>query len=176
MIFYSINGFVDQVGKLEKHLVTNTDRTSLFLGKKGSRGGFGGVLRGKSQTTRNITLVVSFFKIGNETFTDVVIPKLAMYEILRKGDHVGVVVSKNGKNLLAVNNKTLNIKLEFGYKNNWENILFLSGITITVFGINSSSGEIFFTIFGLIILCGGVRLRHVSKLNWLEALKNIGWS
>lgn len=176
MIFNSINGLLGDVGKLQKRLVTNTERTSFFLGQKGLRGGFGGIVKGKSQTTRDITLIISFFKIGNETFTEVVVPKLAMYEVLRRGDLIGVVLSRNGKELLAINNFTANIKLEFGYINNWENILFLSGIAITIYGINFSDSRILFTILGLIFLWAGIRLRTQSRLNWVQALNNIGWN
>ena len=179
MNFISLNGRLELVGKIQKHTVTNTkgDSTSLFLGQMSSSHLFGGIRKGSSRyrTTREIIQVLSFLKVGGDSYDEVVVPKLAMYELLKKGDDVGVVLSANGRELLAVNNHTLDTKFKATYSAKWSNISFILGIVLMIWGVDQPQNELLLTPLGLFVLIMACVFKLISRSNWHAALSNIGW-
>lgn len=169
-------GIVEQVGTLQKSTVSNTDRSDILVGQRFKNGIFAGGRKGKSRTTRTQLLTLSFLKIGDNLYEEVIIPKLAMYEVVKKGDEIGVVFFKDGQKLLAVNNFTLGMQIKDGStatSNEWTICI---GLIITVLGLvfvppNNGNGQIATILIGLILFFFG----FIRKRKWLAALKYIGW-
>jgi hypothetical protein len=169
-------GIVEQVGSLQKSTVSNTDRSDILVGQRFKNGIFAGGRKGKSRTTRTQLLTLSFLKVGDNLYEEVIIPKLAMYEVLKKGDEIGVVFLKDGQKLLAVNNFTLDIQIKDGSTASSNEWTICIGLIITVLGLvfvppSNGNSQIVAILIGLILFFFG----FIRKRKWLAALKYIGW-
>lgn len=160
-------GIVERVGTLQKSTVSNTERSDILVGQRFKKGIFAGGRKGVSRTTRTQLLTLSFLKIGDNLYEEVSIPKLAMYEVLKKGDEIGVVFFKNGQKLLAVNNFTLDMQIKDGSTATSGERTIQIGLIITVLGLVL----IPLIPIGLIFFHFG----FTRKREWLAALKYIGW-
>jgi hypothetical protein len=122
MEFYTFRGILDDIGTLQSNSTFSTvsqsftQDTGLGIGREFNNGVIAGGHRdhattnSSSRTTQNTVLTLSFLKTGDKTHYEVTIPKMAMFEILRKGDEIGIILMNN--NIVTVKNFTSGMKIQ----------------------------------------------------------------
>jgi hypothetical protein len=178
MNFTTSIGTLEKLGTLQKSMVSHTERMDVVVGKKMDYGIFAGGRKGASRTTREQILTLSLMKVGDDLFEDVYIPKLAMYEILKEGDEVGIVLSEDGYRLLAVKNSTSDMKIVYGY--HYQSAFKWLGIFLLIIGLLSLSFNIgifqlAFIAASLALMLIGIKKNRTVHHNWLKALDFINW-
>ncbi len=174
-------GILNQIGTLQKSTVTDTKRSDIFGGKSFGGGIFVGGRSGNSHTTRQQSLTLSFLKIGDKLYEEIIIPKLVMYEILKSGDTIGLVFSGNGKKLLAVNNYSLDMEAKHGYAEDCSLWMLDLGLIMAIIGMmlvasHVGLGTVGILLVGIALTTWGFKRKEITKQNWLDALRSIGWN
>jgi len=135
--YYTYRGILDDIGSLQEKRTTftnsnfssssNTGTHGVFAARQINHGALNSWVVGahREQSTTNssastststhtdVQLTISFLKTGDKTHYDVYVPRRAMFEILKKGNDVGVVLSQGS--ILAVKNFTNGMELKEDY-------------------------------------------------------------
>ena len=159
--YYTYRGILDGIGSLQEKRTTftnsnfssssNTGTNGVFAARQINHGALNGWVVGahREQSTTNssastststhtdIQLTISFLKTGDKTHYDVYVPRRAMFEILKKGNDVGVVLSQGC--ILAVKNFTNGMELKEDY------------VEIPANHSNDSDSDVFTTMLFLFI-------------------------
>ena len=179
-------GKLNTCGKLNKKTIRHTERTSRAVGAT-KNGLFGAGMTSNSTTTSKLVLTLTLLKVGNDVYSDLNVPLESMFEILKVGNEISIIVSSDGK-LLAVKNHTQDIQVYIPYYNLSYRTSFitycylLGGSLIAILGVSLLlSGH---SIISWPIILGGAwtfikgnRLDNIeierSKSEWITTLSTI---
>jgi hypothetical protein len=180
-------GTLNTCGKLKRKIIRHTERTSRAVGAT-KNGIFGGGMKSNSTTTSETILTLSLIKVGNDVYSDLNVPLESMFEILKVGDEIAVIVSSDGS-LLAVKNHTQDIQVyvphhNLSYRTSFITYCYLlGGSLIAILGISllfSGHSIIAWPIIlgGAWTVINGNRLDNIeierSKREWTTTLAAIG--
>lgn len=177
MAFFTHRGILTDIGTIQSHSIFNSKSETITSGVGAGTeimnniviGGHTGHSASNSITHQKTILTLSFLKISGEVYSDIIIPKMAMYEILKKGHEVGIIVE--GNELLASKNFTSGIKFKKGDRKEFKSDSSYTGLFLAIF-----FGALLCLInvyFGLLFLGVGVfftSMAFADKANFNKAI------
>lgn len=174
-------GTLNSGGTLNENVSYNSQSSTALVGDSFGNGVLAGGVRSSSTLTRTSTLTISYLRIGNDVYSDIICPMESMFQILEIDDEIGIIVTPNGKSLLAVTNFSEQIQIKQPHGDNVFPIvtnlilisILLSLIAIVLIAIEVTISTILFLITGLLTIAIAIKLKNIATAKWQTALSKI---